>query len=191
MDPVELAATAARALGVYVAMLVVIRLMGKRTVGNFTAFDLLVALMFGEVVDEIIFADVGLAQGAVAIGVLALVQSANAWLSYSNERFARLVEGTPTAVVVDGALQRDGMRAERLNEKDVMSALRLQGVDDVREVKLAMVENDGEISVLRRDWAEPLQKADLRAEAARERRADTGGRRPSPRESPASRQQRS
>lgn len=53
MELDELAMTALRAIGLYGLMLLVIRLMGKRTVGMFTAFDLLVALMLGEVVDEI------------------------------------------------------------------------------------------------------------------------------------------
>jgi uncharacterized membrane protein YcaP (DUF421 family) len=57
METQELLLTALRAAAVYVLMLVVIRLMGKRTVGNFTAFDLLVALMLGEIVDEIIYGD--------------------------------------------------------------------------------------------------------------------------------------
>jgi hypothetical protein len=48
---------ALRAAAVYVLMLVVIRLMGKRTVGDFTAFDLLVALMLGEIADEITYGD--------------------------------------------------------------------------------------------------------------------------------------
>jgi uncharacterized membrane protein YcaP (DUF421 family) len=59
--------TAARAAAVSVFMLIVIRALGKRTVGNFSAFDLLVALMLGEVVDEIIYGDVLFTQGAVAI----------------------------------------------------------------------------------------------------------------------------
>ena len=53
MDTSELLATAGRAFAVYAMLLVVIRVLGKREVGNFTAFDLLVALMLGEVVDEI------------------------------------------------------------------------------------------------------------------------------------------
>jgi uncharacterized membrane protein YcaP (DUF421 family) len=53
MDPNELMLTAARAAAVYLFMLIVIRALGKRTAGNFSAFDLLVALMLGEVVDEI------------------------------------------------------------------------------------------------------------------------------------------
>jgi uncharacterized membrane protein YcaP (DUF421 family) len=58
MDPRELMLTAARAAAVYVFMLIVIRALGKRTVGDFSAFGLLVALMLGEVVDEILYGDV-------------------------------------------------------------------------------------------------------------------------------------
>ena len=56
MDLQELMLTATRALAIYLLMLIVIRALGKRTVGNFAAFDLVVALMLGEVVDEIVSA---------------------------------------------------------------------------------------------------------------------------------------
>jgi uncharacterized membrane protein YcaP (DUF421 family) len=161
METQELLMTALRALGVYIVVLFVIRLSGKRTIGNFTAFDLLVALMLGEVVDEIIYGDVSLAQGGVSIVVIALAQQANAWLSYRYEKFNQIVEGSPTVIVKDGELDRHGMRKERMHEDDVMAELRLCGIEDVREVRLATIENDGQVSVLRQDWAEPLTKNDL------------------------------
>jgi uncharacterized membrane protein YcaP (DUF421 family) len=161
MDTHELLLTALRALGVYALVLVVIRVLGKRTVGNFTAFDLLVALMLGEIVDEIIYGDVTFAQGAVAILVIAMAHYANSWMSYWDHGLARILEGSPTAVVRRGQLDRGGMRKERMNESEVMEALRVQGVDDVKEVKLAMVENDGQVSVLKEEWAQPLRKRDL------------------------------
>src|SRR5688572_21270943 len=104
MDAQELALTALRAVLVYTVMLVVIRALGKRTIGNFSAFDLLVALMLGEVVDEIIYGDVSMAQGMVAILALASVEYANSWLSYGSSTANRWLEGKPTALVVDGAL---------------------------------------------------------------------------------------
>jgi uncharacterized membrane protein YcaP (DUF421 family) len=175
MEPTELVLTAGRAAAVYFVMLVVLRLTGKRAIGNFTAFDLLVALMLGEVVDEIIYGDVTFVQGLVPIVLVALLQYGTSWLSYWNHGWDRVLEGTPTVIVKDGELQRDGMRAERMNEKDVMAELRLSSVDDVREVKLATVENDGRVSVLKQDWAEELQKADLDRELAKRKEADTGG----------------
>ena len=177
MDWQELGLTAARGLLVYAAMLVVIRLLGKRTVGNFTAFDLLVALMLGEVVDEIIYGDVTLAQGFTAILVVALAKYLTSWLTYFDHGFNRIFEGKPTELIRNGEIVRRGLRSEAMNEKELMAALRLQGVTNVREVKLALLEVDGQVSVIREEWAEPLQKSDILGDAAKnvdpgERRTD-------------------
>jgi uncharacterized membrane protein YcaP (DUF421 family) len=163
MNITELAMTAMRAVAVYTLMLVVIRLLGKRTVGNFSAFDLLVALMLGEVVDELIYGDVLMLQGAVAIATLAVLHYANSWVSCRSRRLGALLEGKPTVLVRSGVLQPEGMRREHMREDDVMSELRRQGIDDLREVRLAMVEPDGVVSVLREDWAEPAQRRDVTA----------------------------
>jgi uncharacterized membrane protein YcaP (DUF421 family) len=157
-------------------MLIVIRALGKRTVGNFAAFDLLVALMLGEIVDEIIYGDVSFLQGMVAIAVIAAAESGNSWLTYWGHGFDTLLEGKPTVLVRDGRLEERGLRAERMSMKDLMGHLRSQGVQDVREVKMALLEDDGSVSVIRRRWAEPAQRADVEALASAEREADTGGR---------------
>ena len=174
MDPNELMLTAARAAAVYVFMLIVIRALGKRTVGNFSAFDLLVALMLGEVVDEIIYGDVRFIQGAVAVVAIAALTYADSWLAYFDHGMQAVLEGKPTIVIRDGRFDRKGMRSERLNEKDIMGHLRLQGIHDVREVHLAVVEHDGEISVLKHQWADPAQKADVLDEQERERQQVVG-----------------
>jgi uncharacterized membrane protein YcaP (DUF421 family) len=176
MDWHELAMTAARGLFVYALMLVVIRILGKRTVGNFTAFDLLVALMLGEVVDEIIYGDVSLAQGTVAIVVVAAAKYATAWLTWFDHGLNRIFEGKPTEIVKHGDLVREGLRKELMSEPETLAALRLQGISDMREVKLAVMEVDGVVSVIREEWAEPLQKGDLGSppeEAPPEKRTDT------------------
>ena len=163
MDPQELLLTAARGLAVYAFMLLVIRLLVKRTVGNFTAFDLLVALMLGEVVDEIVYGDVSLVQGGVAIVVIAAAKYITTWLTYINPGFNKVFEGVPTVLLRQGDFQKKGLKKELMNEKEVMAALRLGGIDDMREVKLATLEVDGEISILKEDWAETVQKKDLRS----------------------------
>jgi uncharacterized membrane protein YcaP (DUF421 family) len=163
MDPSELLLTSARAVAVYALILIVIRLLGKRTVGNFTAFDLLIALMLGELVDEMIYGDVRFLQGTVAIVTLAALAAADSWASYASDGMQKVLEGKPSVIVRDGAFDRDGMRAERLNERDVMAMLRLSGVQDLREVHLAIVETDGKVSVLKHDWAAPAEKADVDA----------------------------
>src|SRR5688572_25982261 len=174
MEARELLMTAARAVAVYALMLVVIRALGKRTVGNFSAFDLLVALMLGEVVDEMIYGDVRFIQGTVAIVAIGAVTFAESWLSYWDHGMEAILEGKPTIIVKKGEFDLPGMRRERMNEKDVMGALRIQGVRDMREVKFAIVEHDGTVSVIRYDWAESATRADIDKEMARARQEAIG-----------------
>jgi uncharacterized membrane protein YcaP (DUF421 family) len=175
MDPHELLLTAARAAAVYAIMLVVLRLSGKRAIGNFSAFDLLVALMLGEVVDEIIYGDVDFLQGLVPIVVVTLLQVGTSWLSYWDHGWDKVLEGVPTVIVRDGELDQKGLRTERMNHKDLMAELRRGGIEDLREVRLAAVENDGRVSVLKQDWAEELQKGDLDPELKQRRKTRLGG----------------
>lgn len=153
--------TAARAAAVYFLMLIVVRALGKRTVGNFSAFDLIVALMLGEVCDEIIYGEVRLMQGTVAIVAIGALAYADSWLAYFDHGMEAILEGKPTIIIRDGELVRHGLRAERMTEKDVLGHLREQGVRDMREVRLGVLEHDGRFSVMKHSWADPAQKADV------------------------------
>jgi uncharacterized membrane protein YcaP (DUF421 family) len=163
MDIHELAMTALRASIIYVFLLVIVRFLGKRTVGSATAFDFMVALILSEVVDEPIYGDVPLVQGLLVIAVVAGWHAVNSYLSYRSKRFDRLTGGGPTELVRNGALVRDGMRKERVNEGELWSLLRLQGIEDLRDVKRATLEPDGLLSVIKTDGARELQKRDLDA----------------------------
>jgi uncharacterized membrane protein YcaP (DUF421 family) len=168
MDAQELLFTALRAIALYILMLIVIRLMGKRTVGNFSAFDLLVALMLGEVVDEIVYGDVNFLQGTVAIVVIAAAKYATSYIAFVSEPMNRILDGSPRILVRNGNLQRKGLKHELMNEKEVLASLRLHGIADMREVKLATMEVDGMISVIKEEWAANLQKIDIQKEGISE-----------------------
>lgn len=157
----ELLYTALRASFVYVFLLIVVRLLGKREIGNTTAFDLIVALILGEVVDEIIYGDVTILQGVVAIGATAVWHLVNSWASFKSQIVDKITGASPTVVVKNGEIQRKNLAKERLNEEELLSELRLMSVDDIKEVKLATLEPNGKISVLQEDWAKPVQKQDL------------------------------
>src|SRR5574339_1245366 len=161
MDLTELMWTALRASFVYLFLLVVVRLLGKREIGASSAFDLVVALILGEVVDEIIYADVTILQGVVAIGVVAVWHLVNSWASYKSSFIDRLTGAPPTVVVKNGEIQRKNLAKERLNEQELFSELRMMGVDDVKEVKQATLEPNGKISVIQEELAKPVQRQDL------------------------------
>jgi uncharacterized membrane protein YcaP (DUF421 family) len=106
---------------------------------------------------------------------LAVVEYANSWISYGSDTANRWLEGQPTPLVVNGSLQPEGMRKERMHERDVMAELRLRGIEELDKVKRATLETDGEVSVIRQAWAEPVEKGDLDADEAEPKK---GKRRP-------------
>lgn len=161
IDVNELLFTALRASFVYFFLLLVIRVLGKREIGNTSAFDLIVALILGEVVDEIIYGDVTILQGVIAIVVVAIWHLVNSWASYKSEIIDKITGAPPTVMVKNGQIQHKNLAKERLNEEELLSELRMMGVDEVKEVKQATLEPNGKISVLQEDWAKPVQRQDL------------------------------
>jgi uncharacterized membrane protein YcaP (DUF421 family) len=161
MDANELLFTALRASLVYFFLLLVVRVLGKREIGNTSAFDLIVALILGEVVDEIIYGDVTILQGMIAIVVVAIWHLVNSWASFKSEFIDKLTGAPPTVMVKSGEIQRKNLAKERLNEDELFSELRMMGVEDVKEVKQATLEPNGTISVLLEEWAKPVQRQDL------------------------------
>jgi uncharacterized membrane protein YcaP (DUF421 family) len=157
----ELLLTAIRTTLVYGFVLCIVRLMGKRSVGAISAFDLIVALMIGEVVDEIAYGDVSLVQGFLVIGIVAGWHILNAWASYKSKTIERLTEGQPAVLVKNGQIQRAALGRERMSDEDLRAQLRLLSVEDLQEVKQATLEPSGHISVLLEEWARPAQKSDL------------------------------
>ncbi len=163
MDPYELLLTAGRATLVYFFMLAVVRLLGKRSIGALSAFDLLVALMLGEVVDEIIYGDVTLIKGFLVVVVIVIWHAANEWASFKHKGIARLTESSPTLLIKNGVIDRQALAGERLSEDELRSQLRLLNIEDVSEVETAYLEPSGHVSVIRAEASRPLQKRDLAA----------------------------
>lgn len=163
MDLNELGLTALRAVIIYVFVLIIMRIMGKRTVGNFTAFDLIVAFIISEVVDEPIFGDVPLIQGLVAIGVVAGLHLANDFLAYKSPAFDRLTGGSPRTLIKDGKIDHKALASERVNELELASMLREMQVEmeEVPDVKEAVLETNGMLSVIKKEAAKELEKRDL------------------------------
>lgn len=161
MDPNDLLMTALKATVVYFFLLFVVRILGKREVGSFTAFDFIVALILGEVVDEIIFSDVSMVKGLLAISVVAAWHLINSWASYRSKIIDRITGAEPTVLVEHGKIQQESLARERMSEGELWSELRLQSVDELKEVKRATMEPNGQVSVIQEDWARPVQKGDL------------------------------
>jgi uncharacterized membrane protein YcaP (DUF421 family) len=162
---VEPFAVGLRALFAYAVLLVLLRCSGKRTVAESTPFTFVLALVIGDMVDDVLLAEVGPAQFAVAVSTLAVAQILVAWAASRQPWLDRLVSGVPRAVVVDGAPVRAQMRAARMNEKTLAFELRHHGLQRERwaDVKAAYVEVSGAVSMIGIPAARPAQRGDALA----------------------------
>lgn len=160
MDTSELLQTALRAGLVYVFFLVVMRILGKRTVGNITAFDLVVAFIMSDAVGEIIYGDVPVVQGLLAIAVLAGLHLLSSFLGFHFPTLDALFGGQPNVLIRNGEMQPKAMAAERVNEGELRFMLREHNIENMREVKLGTLEVDGHLSVLKRQNGDQKQDDD-------------------------------
>ena len=141
---------AVRAGVVYLVLLAMVRLTGKRTVGQFTPFDLIVVLLLSEAVSgSIAGQDESLTGGLIAAATLLLLNVLIAYASSRSKRFDTLVEGNPVLVGRDGVIYEDVLKRQRVTRSDVDKALR-EADCDLRDMRLAILEADGIINIMKK-----------------------------------------
>ncbi len=142
----------ARTVIVYLALLVGLRLAGKRELGQMTPFDLVVILLIANAVQNaMVGPDTSVTGGLIAAAVLVV---ANYGVAQARERILwlrRAVEGTPTLLINDGRFVPEHLRREGLDEDDVLMAIREHGIADLKDVRMAVLETDGSISIIPAD----------------------------------------
>ena len=165
-----LLAVALRATIVYAFLLVVIRLLGKRSVGIHAAFDLVVAIILADLASEAITGGVPLSYALFAVALVAGWHYVGRLLHYQSPRLQRWLGGGPTVIIRDGQLMPHALQAERLSAEELWSLLRHHGIEQLTEVRLACVEPSGQLSIIRQEWAREARACDLR-EALEKRNA--------------------
>jgi uncharacterized membrane protein YcaP (DUF421 family) len=139
---------------VYLGLLLALRLAGKREVGQMKPFDLVTLLIISNAVQNaMVGQDSSVVGGLMAATVILLLNFAVA-LVRSRFGFAqRLFEGSPSLIVYDGQFVTEHLRREGLSEADVLQAMREHGIDSIDQVKSAVLEVDGSISIVQKDQA--------------------------------------
>jgi uncharacterized membrane protein YcaP (DUF421 family) len=138
-----------RTLVVYLAILVGLRLAGKREIGQMTVFDLVLLLLIANSVQNaMVGPDTSLVGGILAAVTLLLINAAVSSARLRWPRLGRLVEGSPTLLVLHGQVIPAHMRQEGIDEEALLAALREHGVGAISEVEMAVLEIDGSISVV-------------------------------------------
>ncbi|MGR3207628.1 DUF421 domain-containing protein [Bacillus glycinifermentans] len=141
-----------RTIFLYVLILVLFRLMGKREIGELSILDLVVFIMMAEIavlaiekIDDNIFHTI------VPILVLTLIQVFFAYLSLKSQKIRHLLDGKPTIIIDRGKIDERAMRSQRYNFDDLLTQLREKNIERIADVSYAILEPTGELSVFTKD----------------------------------------
>jgi uncharacterized membrane protein YcaP (DUF421 family) len=139
-----------RATAIYVALLALFRMTGKRTLGQVTTFDFLILLIVSEATQQALLGeDFSVTHAVVVIATLMLLDRIFDYLSWRWPRFRRVTESVPAVLVEDGRPLPDVLAKYHLDEDDVITAGRqLHGLERMAQVKWAVLESSGGISVV-------------------------------------------
>ncbi|WP_194709696.1 DUF421 domain-containing protein [Radiobacillus deserti] len=147
----------------FVSLLFITKLLGKTQITQLTAFDFISAMIFGELVGNVLFDDkAGLKEMALAIflwgGLLYVIE----WSTQRFKRTRELFEGKPTLIIHQGKVSRKSMKKSKLDINQLMHLLRSKGAFSIQEVEYAVLETDGSISILKSSNDQSPTRKDLK-----------------------------
>src|SRR5258708_18061373 len=137
-----------RGLIIYVLMVVILRLTGKRQVGQLAPFDLVLLLVLSNAVQNSMNGgDHSITGGVILAVTLVVANGIVGRITYRSKMLERIVEGRPEVLIHNGKLFREIMEREQITHHELNSALRAANCSCVEEVHFAMLENTGHITV--------------------------------------------
>jgi uncharacterized membrane protein YcaP (DUF421 family) len=137
-----------RAVIVYAAIFLLLRIVGKKHVGELAPFDLVVLLILSECVQGALTADdTSVTAGLVAAAALFGANQVVGYLSSRSKGLERFLEGTPKVLVRNGKVCKDILKREQITHSELVEALRREGCTSLTKVRYAVLENDGAISI--------------------------------------------
>lgn len=133
----------------YAAVVLFIRLVGKRATSQMNNFDWIVTVAMGSIVGSaIVLKDVVLLDAVLAIGLLLAIQFGVTWLSVRSDRAEQVVKAFPTLLVYAGRFHEEAMRRERISRQEVWAAVRQSGLTRLEAVGAVVLESDAQLSVI-------------------------------------------
>jgi uncharacterized membrane protein YcaP (DUF421 family) len=139
-----------RGTAMYFALLIALRFLVRRHVGTMSLMDLLLMVLIADAAQNAMANEYkSLTEGLVLCGTLIGWNYLFDWLAYRYPAFQKLLEPSPLPVIKDGRLLKRNMRQEFITEDELLSQLRQQEITELSDVKLAFIEPDGAVSVVR------------------------------------------
>jgi uncharacterized membrane protein YcaP (DUF421 family) len=158
-----------RTLLMYAFVFFVIRLMGKREIGQLSPFDFVVAIMIAELAAlPLEDTSITFSHALIPIGTLAAIEIIFSYLSLKSTWLRGVINGNPSVVVRNGQILDGNLRNLRYNVNDLLAQLRQKDITDLSEVEYAILECSGQISVVKKSQRRPVTAQDLGIETGYE-----------------------
>ena len=155
-----------RAFILYLIVLIALRLMGKREIGQLQPYELVITMMIADLA-SVPMQDIGipLFHGIVPILALLLGQIVLSYINIKSGWMRRILCGEPTVLIQKGKIMEDRLKKQRYTVDGLMEELRTSGIFSLEEVEYAILETSGQISVIKKPEKTPVIKEDINAQA--------------------------
>jgi uncharacterized membrane protein YcaP (DUF421 family) len=143
---------AVRVVLIYIFLIILLRLSGKKEYAQLEPMDLIVMLILSETVSPALTADdTSLPVAFVAAGTLTLMTVVTSFLTFRYRKLEKLIHGKPSVLIKDGKVDEDVLHAERMTNQQLETVLHEEGLKTVEQVKKAFVEPSGQITIVKRE----------------------------------------
>jgi uncharacterized membrane protein YcaP (DUF421 family) len=141
-----------RSVAIFVMLWLLLRIMGKRELAEMTAFELVLLVVMGDLVQQgATQEDMSFTGAVLAAGTIALLTSVMSLVTWRWRASRPILEGRPVVVVRDGEVYEDALDLEHVTEEELMEAARRNGIADLNDVSWCVLEPDGRFSFLQRN----------------------------------------
>lgn len=148
-----------RATAMFFIVFLLLRLLGKRELGQMAPFEIVVLVVMGDLIQQgITHNDFSITGATLAIATFAFWGAVLGWLVYLFPKLKNPLEGEPRVIIRDGHLLEAGLRRDRMTRGEVESEMRLAGIGSISDVAWAILEPQGKISFIRADDGDSPQQ---------------------------------
>ncbi len=139
-----------RATAIYIVLMILFKIAGRRSLAELTTFDLVLLMVIGEATQQALLGDdFSLTNAVLVIATLIAIDIGFSLAKQRSRWFSRLLDGSPTIVVEHGNVLHERLKRARLDESDILEAARsAQGIVEINQIKFAILERNGKISVI-------------------------------------------
>ncbi|MEO7241569.1 MAG: DUF421 domain-containing protein [Variovorax sp.] len=148
-----------RATAMFAVVYLLIRLLGKRELGQMTPFEFITLVVVGDLIQQgVTQTDFSLTAATLAVGTFAFWGVVMSWISYLSPKAESFLEGEARVLICDGKLLERNLRRDRMTRREVESEMRLAGIASVHDVAWALLEPNGKISFIKREDSTASEK---------------------------------